>query len=266
MQILRTALWAGAVAAALFAAQSACCQAPSPQPSRSEIRDDRLRRLLGMMVENGNGERLATVRDFVVEPHSGQVQYAILSTAGILGLRGQMFTVPAPALSMATVKERTLALDVSNVRWKNAPRFKKRDLPLLNDRDQATRICQFYGQSVPGSKPEGPAALLPKSSLQFATSLLGKSVISRQDGPIGRISDLLLDLTGRRPAFAIVSAGEFLKQKTNFAVPLPSLSLGAADQMITDATRAMFEQARLFNAKAWQRAATTGSSTVYRFE
>jgi len=235
-----------------------------PKPAKSpesEIASAQVRRFLGMAVENRNGAKLGVIKDFVVDFHTGRINYAILSSAGILGLRAQLTAVPVAALSTATVKQRTLALDISKVRWNDAPRFHKKDLQLLCERTQEVQLFQFYG--LPVSAREAPAR--PRGQLQFATALMAAKIIGPEERIIGTVSGLLLDLTEQRPAMAVVTVGESAVKKQTYAVPVRLLAPTASDKFKLDATPAMFQQAPMLTPKIWQSAAGSGNA-VYRCE
>jgi sporulation protein YlmC with PRC-barrel domain len=268
MKTLRVPGWvllAGVVAAASMGGEPAVPQVSTYPTFVSEVTSSRVRRRIGMSVENRDGIKLGTVKDFVADLQTGQINYAILSTAGLLGLHAQLSIVPAQALSSATVKKRTVALDISTVRWKDAPRFRKKDLQLLGERTREVQIYQFYGLPVPGPKAGRGTGARPKGDLRLASALIGRTVTGREGESLGRISDLLLDPGGQRPALAIITSLESSPGRRTYAVPLRLLSQAGSDRIRVDATRATFERAQAFTPKAWQTAGG-GSDAVYWYE
>ncbi len=226
-----------------------------------DLANSRVRRLIGMTVENRDGAKLGVVRDFVVDFYTGKISYAILSSAGILGLRAQLTAVPPQALSTATVKARTLAIDIGKIRWGEAPRFKKKELQHLGDRTQEVLIYQFYNLPVPSSTTTHGGPARPKGELQFATAVMGDKLIDRDNQSIGSVSDLLLNLAEERPVMAIVVNSK----KQTYAAPLRSISLAGKDRLKLDATPAMFAQAQMLTPKAWQLSGAR-ENTIYRYE
>src|SRR5437773_8277766 len=86
----------------------------APGTAGQLIQNDLVRHIIGMSVENQDGERLGRIKDFVADTQSGQVRYAIVSTGGILlGVGSHLKVLPARALSMATAKKDTVALELS---------------------------------------------------------------------------------------------------------------------------------------------------------
>lgn len=259
MKIHRMTALAALVAAICLFPWPAFSQTQPVEYAASDLANARVRRLIGMSVENRDGARLGAIRDFIVDFHTGRINYALLSTAGILGLRAQLTVVPVQALSTATVKQRTLALDISKARWNDAPRFHKKELQLLAERTREVQLLEFYGLAVPARD-----ASRPKGQLQFATAVMGARLIGRDGASLGKISGLLLDLAEKCPAMAVVTA-EPLAKKQTYALPLKSLEWVAADKFKLDATLGIFGQARMLTPKSWQSAGADGNR-VYRYE
>jgi len=259
----------------------------APGTAGQLIQNDLVRHIIGMSVENQDGERLGRIKDFVADTQSGQVRYAIVSTGGILlGVGSHLKVLPARALSMATAKKDTVALELSKSRWAKAPNFKRSQLASLADPARMQQIYQFYGQSpagldgaraggavatpvAPGPKGSkaAPARRAPASAgtLALASEVIGRRVINRQQERLGVVWDLLVDMAGQKPAFAIILAGRFLKREQTFAVPLQALSLLAGDSVTLDAHRGAFEQAQPFDGSVWKMVSSRAEA-IYRFE
>jgi len=61
---------------------------------------------------------------------------------------------------------------------------------------------------------------------------------------VGQISDLLIDLTGQKKPFAILSKARLLKRGENYAVPLRSMSQSADHRLKIEANGAALTQAQ----------------------
>jgi len=256
----------------------------SRQRLHSEIRNSELRNLVGFTVENLDGEKLGKIKNFVLETPSGTPKYVLISSGGIVNLRPHTRIVPASAVSTATAKKGTALLDVSIKNWAKAPLFKKKDLTLLSDATRYAEIRKFYSHSIePGAsasqknltsagnstpKQTGNVAKAngPAGPLELATDIVGKNVLSRQNESLGKVSDLVLDVSGKKCAFAIISIDRFLKKDQSYAVPFRSLSSSDTDKLVLDANRKMFEEAPRFDEKAWQSASVGNANAIYRFE
>ena len=118
-------------------------------------------------------------------------------------------------------------------------------------------IYEFYGQQPPGV---GTAQAGP---LQLTSELIGMAVVNRQQEQLGKLSDLLVDLSGQKPACAIISA-KLSKAERSFAAPLASLSGPVGNKLVIDANRNQFEQAQPFDQKIWQTG-TRSPEGIYAF-
>jgi sporulation protein YlmC with PRC-barrel domain len=285
MKSLRPALVAGSVAALFVAGNSGLAQARSNQRLSSELQSSLVRHLIGLTVENSDGERLGKIKNFALDMRSGEAKYAIISSGGTLGIGSQLKVVPAQAVSSATAKKGIVSLDISKSRWAKAPLFnKKSNLAALSDPAWVKRISHFYSQSTqarsmapePAKSSASLVSTNPETgerrptttsvgSMHLAGDLMGKEVVNRQQETLGNISDLLVDLQGQRPAFAIVSADRWMNKGQSFAVPLRALSAAVRGQFMLDANRKMFEEAQAFNEKVWLSASASNAGAIYRF-
>src|SRR5437762_12134717 len=85
-------------------------------------------RIIGDTVENLDGEKMGRIRDLVVALPSGEIEFVIINTGGILGVNSHGKLVPAPFVSIGTAKKGTASLDINVRRWKEAPQFKRKEL------------------------------------------------------------------------------------------------------------------------------------------
>jgi sporulation protein YlmC with PRC-barrel domain len=245
--------------------------ARTPQPP-IVIGDHRASLFQGMKVEDFDGEKLGTVSDFVVDLQSGEVKFALISTATFVP---RLKIVPASMLSAATTKKETLALDVPKFRWKSAPLFHKSDLSRLAQATNSQKLYQFYALTPGEPKMSGKHLLAPTGRattvegnadhLQLASDLVGRIVLGNQTHPIGNIDDFLVDLSGERPVIVIISEKRLLHRNRRFALALSRVGLNPAGKLAIDANVAQFEQAPRFTQDEWQLAGA-GSNQVYRYE
>ena len=213
---------------------------------------------------------------------TGEAKFGLVAPSGWRNLRARLRIVPAPALSNATAKESTIALDVSLLQWKNAPRFRKSEVVELNDPARQREILSSYAppksrvtQAHPAPPPDewrpppvkARAADRPRGAaaeMKLASDLLGARLLDRSKQAVGRMSDLLIDLNGKKAAFAVVSESKLLKSKENFVTPLRALRLVGEGQLMIDAGDPAFEQARPFSEEAWQALGGRNGTTIYR--
>ena len=97
-------------------------------------------------VYNRQGEKLGSIKDLMMDIHSGRVCYAVLSFGGFLSLGEKLFAVPWSALTLDTENKRFI-LNVEADRLKNAPGFDKDQWPNMADASWAQSIHSYYGTS-----------------------------------------------------------------------------------------------------------------------
>src|SRR5262245_56188796 len=105
----------------------------SAQTNRGDksIKPLKASKLIGMKVENRDGVEFGKLRDLALDPRTGRIRYAIISSGGFLGVRQKLHAVPPNLLSAATAKRDTLALQLAIDDWKRAPTFRLSELPAL---------------------------------------------------------------------------------------------------------------------------------------
>ena len=80
--------------------------------------------LIGMKVEGTDGKNLGKIRDLVIDPEDGDIEYAVLDFGGFLGIGDKYFAVPWDALNK-TENGKKIALDTTKRDLKKAPGFDK---------------------------------------------------------------------------------------------------------------------------------------------
>ena len=68
--------------------------------------------LIGKKVQNIDGKKLGDIKDLVINPEDGDVQYAVLDFGGFLGVGDKYFAVPWETLRF-TEDQKAVVLDVS---------------------------------------------------------------------------------------------------------------------------------------------------------
>jgi len=100
--------------------------------------------LIGDPVVNPKGEDLGKIEDFVIDPTTARIDYAVLSFGGFLGMGDKLFAVPIEAMKLSP-EEKRFILDVDKERLKNAPGFDKDHWPESTDRAFGTKVYNYYG-------------------------------------------------------------------------------------------------------------------------
>lgn len=99
----------------------------------------------GTAVYNRQGDRLGTVTNFMVDKVSGNVQYAVLSFGGFLGVGSDYYPLPWNMLTYDTDKG-GYVVDLDKSRLENAPRYDEANTPEY-DRDYGRTVHDYYGMT-----------------------------------------------------------------------------------------------------------------------
>ena len=102
--------------------------------------------LLGMKVQGTDGKSLGSIKDLVIDPEDGDIEYAVLDFGGFVGIGDKYFAVPWEALRLDQSNKKIM-LDVSKKDLKQAPGFDKNNWPDFSD--QRVVIYEFYEVPLP---------------------------------------------------------------------------------------------------------------------
>lgn len=111
--------------------------------------------VVGMKVQDIQGNKLGDIKDLVIDPADGSIGYAVLDFGGFLSIGEKYFAVPWEALRL-TRDRKAIVLDVSKKDLKQAPGFDKNNWPDLGSEEQALIIYEYYGMPLPGDTQEPP--------------------------------------------------------------------------------------------------------------
>lgn len=83
-------------------------------------------------VENTNGDDLGEVEDFILDPQTGTVQYAVLATGGFLGLGERFIPVPMNQIQWGEMDDDAedlgeMVINIPDDAWENAPAIESID-------------------------------------------------------------------------------------------------------------------------------------------
>lgn len=122
---------------------SATPQSGQPQPAMGVVR---LSKLMDASVKSKSGEDLGQVEDFLINPRTGRVDYAVLGRGGFLGMGEQRIPVPWSALSIQS--QQALIVSVDKQKLKSAPTLNS-DYTNQFTPDYEVTIYRFY--EIPSS-------------------------------------------------------------------------------------------------------------------
>ena len=98
----------------------------------------------GTAVYNRQGERLGSVYNFMVDKRSGQVEYAVMSFGGFLGIGDSYHPLPWKSLTYDT-SQGGYVVDLDKNRLQGAPSYSSSEAPDWSDPSYSRRIDDYYG-------------------------------------------------------------------------------------------------------------------------
>ena len=96
----------------------------------------------GTRVYNRQGENLGTVHNFMVNKRSGQVEYAVMSFGGFLGMGESYHPLPWKSLTYDT-RQGGYVVDIDKNKLQAAPSYKAGEEPTY-DRAYGQRVYEHY--------------------------------------------------------------------------------------------------------------------------
>jgi len=97
----------------------------------------------GTEVYNRQGEHLGEVHNFMVNKRSGQVEYAVMSFGGFLGIGESYHPLPWKVLTYDTSKG-GYVVDLDKRKLEGAPTYRAGEEPIY-DREYGRGIYDYYG-------------------------------------------------------------------------------------------------------------------------
>ena len=101
----------------------------------------------GTAVFNRAGEKLGSIHNFMVNKLSGQVEYAVLSFGGVLGMGTDFYPLPWDTLTYDTAQGGYL-VDIDKEMLKSAPHYSATSEPTY-DRAFGEEVYGHYGLNYP---------------------------------------------------------------------------------------------------------------------
>jgi len=100
--------------------------------------------IMGDPVVNAAGDDLGKIEELMLGTTDGQVEYAVVSFGGFLGMGNKLFAVPWKKLQLQQDEHRFM-LDVPRETLENAPGFDKDHWPDTSSAAWGAEIDQYYG-------------------------------------------------------------------------------------------------------------------------
>jgi len=101
--------------------------------------------VIGVDVENSQGEDLGTVEALVLDKMKGNVVYVVLSFGGFLGMGDKLFAMPWHIFSYNPQREK-FVISIDKEKLKNSPGFDKDNWPDMTSTEWNTSIKTYYNE------------------------------------------------------------------------------------------------------------------------
>ena len=97
----------------------------------------------GSSVYNGNGDKLGSIDDLMIDKYSGHVRYAVLEFGGFLGMGTDRYPLPWSMLKYDTAFD-GYVVPVEKSQLEKAPRYSQTESPEYCD-DYGRKVYDYYG-------------------------------------------------------------------------------------------------------------------------
>ena len=104
-------------------------------------------RVEGTIVYDRDGEKLGRIENFMVDKRSGQVEYAVMSFGGFLGIGHDHYPLPWKMLNYDPAQG-GYVVDLAKDKLEGAPRYGKDAEPAYDERYNRS-IYDYYGLGYP---------------------------------------------------------------------------------------------------------------------
>jgi len=222
-------------------------------------------KVLGAKVHSTQRSELGKIEDLVVDPTTGQIDYAVLSlderTDGQwTAVPFEALSVPTPTAGAAPGGERVFVLDVERERLKNAPAFRRDLWPDMTTGDWRVQIERHYEDAPVGNALQAGDVVGQYRAVRVS-KLMKQPVHNEQGESIGAIEEIALDPANARVSYVVLSSGGFLGLGNQMrALPWASLQeqpggARAQSKLVTSVSKEQLANSPEYKAGEWPRMA-----------
>ena len=241
--------------------------------------------VIGLVVKNYKDEKLGRVEELAVDLESGRIVQVILSSGGFLGIGETLIAVPPSALHYDATNK-VVHLNSDAAKLKDAPKFDDAKWAEYSDSEHLSAVYTYHGEesafrfvhksdaaaaadaaAVKVGRDAGGAwdkdrvrsrslFMIPTerlSHLQKAGKLMGTSVKNLQDEKLGKVENLLIDLSSGRVVAVVISSGGFIGIGDELSAVPPNALRFSSDRaaLQLDASKEMLAASPHFKANEW---------------
>lgn len=197
----------------------------------------RASKVIGMKVQNPQGQDLGKISDMVVNMNTGDVRYAILEFDPGIFQGEKLFAVPSAQLRMAADRD-TISYNMSKARLEKAAVARSEWNTAWRDPNYLSNLDKVWGIKQPS---RGAAA-------HRVSDLIGKDVNNREGNKIGEIEELVVNMATQKVHYAVLEFDPSLAAKEqNFVFPLRAFDLTQdRDRLVLDVDKARLQTMKGF--------------------
>lgn len=118
------------------------------QPSGQMMTAMRASKLIGATVTSQQGERLGRIRDVVIDPQKGQIQFAVIGTGGMAGMGESLHPLPWQELKIRSQRE--LVASIDKAKLQSSPTLQK-EMTELQNPTYVAQVYNYYGLQPPAA-------------------------------------------------------------------------------------------------------------------
>jgi len=206
--------------------------------------------IIGMAVADPQEHKLGKVKDLAIDMQDGRVAEVIIGSGGFAGLDEKMIAVPPEALIHANAGKGLQLNDADAFR--TAPSFK---MSHWNAAASATEVADVYERFH--VTPHGGAGELVR-----ADKIMGLTARNPQNERLGKVENLVVDLSAGRVVEVMIASGRYLGIKEELsAVPPQAFRYQPEKALLTlDTTKETLKYAPHFKPGDWRNSADNSAS------
>ena len=207
-------------------------------------------KIIGMEVTDPQEHQLGKVKDLAIDMQAGRIAEVIVGTGGFIGLDEKMIAVPPESFVFANAGKELKLNDAAA--FKIAPVFKMSQWQEATSAAKVADACQRF--QVPPYDGSGP--------LERADKILGLTAKNPQSEHLGKVENLVVDLSAGRVVEVIIATGGFLGIKDELsAVPPQAFRFDPGRNLLTlDTTREALKNAPHFKPADWRDSVNNSAS------
>ncbi len=95
-------------------------------------------------VKNRSGDKIADVKDIMIDLPTGRVAYVVIAHGGVMGLGDKLFAIPWSAVQVDQ-EDHALVVDLAEDVLAAAPGFDKDNWPDFSNPEWARQVHDYYG-------------------------------------------------------------------------------------------------------------------------